>query len=76
MHPVKGSMDLCSAPDLLEAVAAIVSRHPVQEKELSAALLARFSGNRVDVERTMKEMFASGRFATLEQAGEIFWIPG
>jgi len=76
MHPAKGGMDLGSAPDLLEAVTAIVSRHPVQEKELSAALLARFSGNREEVERTMKDLFASGRFATLEQAGEVFWIPG
>ncbi|MCF8382698.1 MAG: radical SAM protein [Chlorobium sp.] len=75
MHPVKGRMDLGSAADLLEAVTAIVSRHPVQEKELSIALLARFFGDRAEVERTMKELFASGRFATLEQAGEIFWIP-
>lgn len=74
MHPVKGSMDLGSASDLLEAVMAIVSRHPVQERELSSALLARFSGDQAEVERTMKDLFDTGRFATLEQAGEIFWI--
>lgn len=75
MHPVKGCMDLGGASDLLETVTAIISRHPVQEKELSAALLARFSGDRALVESTMKELFSSGRFGTVEQAGEIYWIP-
>lgn len=75
LHPAKGSMDLSSATDLLEAVTAIVFRHPVQEKELSAALLVRFSGDHERADQTMKELFCSGRFGTKEQAGEIYWIP-
>ena len=74
MHPVKGRMDLGGTADLLEAVTAIVSRHPVQVKELSAALLVRFSGNQQHVEETLKALFASGRFSTVEQAGEIYSI--
>ncbi len=75
LHPAKGSMDLSCATDLLEAVTAIVSRHPIQEKELSDALLARFSGDQAQVEQVMKEFFCSGRFGTVEQGGDVYWIP-
>ncbi len=67
-------MDLSNATDLLEAVTAIVFRHPVQETELMAALLAVFYGNKEQTERTMQELFGSGRFSTIEQAGEAYWI--
>ncbi|MBM3162663.1 MAG: radical SAM protein [Chlorobi bacterium] len=75
VHPVKGGMDLGGVVDLLEAVTAIVSRHPVQERELRAALLARFSGDRELAERTLQDLFSSGLFDSVEQAGEVYWIP-
>lgn len=75
LHPAKGSMDLSCATDLLEAVTAIVSRHPIQEKELSDALLARFSGDQAQVEQVMKELSFSGRFGTVERGGDVYWIP-
>ncbi|WP_082678572.1 radical SAM protein [Chlorobium limicola] len=74
LHPAKGNMDLSNATDLLEAVTAIVFRHPVQETELMAAMLAVFYGNKEQTERTMQELFGSGRFSTIEQAGEAYWI--
>jgi wyosine [tRNA(Phe)-imidazoG37] synthetase (radical SAM superfamily) len=75
VHPVKGGMNLREVPDLLEAVAAIVSRHPVQERELSLALAERFSDDFSKAESAVKELLATGRFNTVEQAGEIYWIP-
>ncbi len=75
LHPAKGSMDLSCATDLLEAVTAIVSRHPIQDKELSDALFARFSGDQAQVEQVMKELSFSGRFGTVERGGDVYWIP-
>ncbi len=37
VHPVKGTMDLRGATDMLHAVSDIVSRHPVQQRELQKA---------------------------------------
>ncbi|MBN1279884.1 MAG: radical SAM protein [Chlorobiaceae bacterium] len=74
MHPVKGSMALEGAEDLLAAVSAIVSRHPLQERELLDALLSRFSGDRSAASGALDDLFASGRFERHTQAGEVYWI--
>lgn len=71
-HPVQGTMELSGAGDLLESVTSIVSRHPVQEKELIAALVARYP-ERSKAESVMRDLFASGRFSTIERAGELYW---
>jgi len=74
VHPFKGSMDLRSAPDLFEAVSAIVSRHPVQQRELQKAIADCYphDGNKVD--DIMREMFATGRFRLVEHGGEPYWV--
>ncbi|WP_449258732.1 radical SAM protein [Chlorobium limicola] len=74
MHPVKGRMALEGAEDLLAAVSAIVSRHPLQERELLDALLSRFSGDRCAASGALAELYASGRFDRHTQAGEVYWI--
>ena len=74
VHPVKGCMDLRSAPDLLEAVTAIVSRHPVQQRELQKALVDRFSGEENKASEVMQEMLATGRFWLVEHGGEPYWV--
>jgi wyosine [tRNA(Phe)-imidazoG37] synthetase (radical SAM superfamily) len=74
VHPVKGSMNLKGASDLLEAVTAIATRHPVQEGELEGALLDCFPGDREAVRQAMDSMFASGRFDKVMQGKEHYWV--
>lgn len=74
VHPVKGSMNLSGASDLLEAVTAIATRHPVQERELEAALLDCFPGDHEAVMQSMAAMFDSGRFDKVVQGDETYWI--
>lgn len=74
VHPVKGSMNLKGASDLLEAVTAIAVRHPVQERELETALLDCFPGDHEAVRQAMDAMLASGRFDKVTQGSELYWI--
>ncbi len=74
VHPLKGNMDLRSAPDLLEAVTAIISRHPVQQRELQNAIADCFPGEGEKASTLMQEMLASGRFKLVEHGGEPYWV--
>jgi len=74
VHPLKGSMDLRNAPDLLEAVTAIVSRHPVQQRELQKAVADCSPNDRAKADEVMQELFATGRFKLVEHNGESYWV--
>jgi wyosine [tRNA(Phe)-imidazoG37] synthetase (radical SAM superfamily) len=74
VHPVKGSMNLKGAADLLEAVTAIAVRHPVQERELEGALLDCFPGDPGAVRQAMESMLVSGRFDKVMQGSELYWV--
>jgi wyosine [tRNA(Phe)-imidazoG37] synthetase (radical SAM superfamily) len=74
MHPSKGVMDLTSARDLLQAVTAIVSRHPVQQRELQRAIENCYPGDGIMAEEVMKNMLASGRFSIIDHNGEPYWV--
>ena len=74
VHPVKGSMNLKGASDLLEAVTSIAVRHPVQERELEGALFECFPGDPEAVRLAMSSMLASGRFETVLQGKELYWV--
>jgi wyosine [tRNA(Phe)-imidazoG37] synthetase (radical SAM superfamily) len=74
VDPVKGSMNLQSAPDLLNAVTAIASRHPIQQRELQKAIADCFPGDSAKVDEVMHGMLATGKFIVVEHGGESFWI--
>lgn len=74
VHPVKGFMDLRNAPDLLEAVSAIVTRHPVQQRELQKAIADCFPAESDKAASVMHEMLATGRFRLVEHDGEPYWM--
>ncbi len=74
IHPVKGTMNLKGASDLLEAVTAIAVRHPVQERELENALFDCFPGDPDAVRQAMESMFASGRFNRVRHGDELYWV--
>jgi wyosine [tRNA(Phe)-imidazoG37] synthetase (radical SAM superfamily) len=74
VNPLKGNMDLRNAPDMLEAITAIVSRHPVQQRELQKAIADCFPGENDKTAEVMKEMLATGRFKLVEHNGEPYWV--
>ncbi|MCX6178540.1 MAG: radical SAM protein [Chlorobiales bacterium] len=74
VHPVKGAMDLRSAPDLLEAVKAIVTRHPVQQRELQKAILDCYPEQSGKADQLMQEMLATGIFKLVDHEGEPYWV--
>ncbi len=74
VHPLKGNMDLRSATDLLEALTAIISRHPVQQRELHKAVADCFPGDSEKMDDAMQEMLATGRFKLVEHGGEPYWV--
>jgi len=74
LHPSKGAMALGSADNLLDTVAGIASRHPLEERELEAALGNLFNRDEARIRETMDELFSSGRFERVQQGGELYWI--
>ncbi len=74
VSPLKGNMDLRNAPDMLEAITAIVSRHPVQQRELQKAVADCFHGEAQKADEVMTSLFASGRFRLIEHNGEPYWV--
>ena len=74
VHPVKGTMDLRGATDMLHAVSDIVSRHPVQQRELQKAIADCFPGDNDKVTAIMRDMLATGRFKLVEHEGEPYWV--
>ena len=74
VSPLKGNMDLRNAPDMLEAITAIVSRHPVQQRELQKAVADCFPGEAQKAYEVLSGLFASGRFRLVEHNGEPYWV--
>jgi wyosine [tRNA(Phe)-imidazoG37] synthetase (radical SAM superfamily) len=74
VHPLKGCMDLRSAPDLLEAVTDIISRHPVQQRELHKAVADCFPEEANKADDILQVFFATGRFERIEHNGETYWV--
>ncbi len=74
VNPLKGNMDLRKAPDLLEAVTAIVSRHPVQQRELQKAVADCFPDGSAKADEVVQQIFATARFKLVEHNGEPYWV--
>jgi wyosine [tRNA(Phe)-imidazoG37] synthetase (radical SAM superfamily) len=74
LHPAKGEMNLGSADDLLDTISGIATRHPVQERELEAALGKLLAGDAAKISESLEALLASGRFEKVLQGGELYWI--
>lgn len=74
VHPLKGNMDLRNAPDMLEAITAIVSRHPVQQRELRKAIADCFPGEEYKADEIMRVFLLIGNFKLVEHNGEPYWV--
>jgi len=74
INPFKGNMDLRNSPDMLEAITSIVSRHPVQQRELQKAVADCYPGEAQKADDVLSDLFATGRFKLVEHNGEAYWV--
>lgn len=70
VHPASGSFDLSGAASLVDAVVAIITRHPMQDDKLVEAL-KHFSPEKVTA--TLAELQKNGRAQVVERNGIRFW---
>ena len=70
IHPVEGEFDLSGYENILEAIIAIVTRHPLREEDLIRAL-NRWAPTRVT--EALRELAASGRAQVISRFGHRYW---
>jgi wyosine [tRNA(Phe)-imidazoG37] synthetase (radical SAM superfamily) len=70
VHPVHGEFELSGDLDVVDAVLAVITRHPMREEELTRTL-HRWVPGRVDA--ALAELHASGRVRTVTRLGHRFW---
>jgi wyosine [tRNA(Phe)-imidazoG37] synthetase (radical SAM superfamily) len=73
IHPMEGEFDLSGYENLLDAVVALITRHPLREEELVCALHRWAPGS---VSRLLSELAASDRAQQVTRYGERFWTAG
>jgi wyosine [tRNA(Phe)-imidazoG37] synthetase (radical SAM superfamily) len=69
--PVAGDFELDSQSPVADAVLEVITRHPMSERELVAALSRHWAPD--DVERAIGELAADGRAQLVERQGQRFW---
>jgi wyosine [tRNA(Phe)-imidazoG37] synthetase (radical SAM superfamily) len=70
VHPIEGTFDLSGYDSLVEAVVAIITRHPMRQDELERTLARWRPGN---VEQALAELETSGQAQVVERYGVRFW---
>jgi len=70
VQPARGGIDLSVYDDVVDAVIAILGRHPLREAELLRALEDWSPGK---VEDALRQLSAGGRVQVVERNGERYW---
>jgi wyosine [tRNA(Phe)-imidazoG37] synthetase (radical SAM superfamily) len=70
VHPAEGSFDLRGYDNPVDAILAIITRHPMREAELERALSRWSPGN---VRKVLADLEASRRAQVVERYGVRFW---
>ncbi len=70
IHPASGPYDLGGGNTIVEAVAGIVTRHPMREDELVETLKEWAAG---DVTKTLSTLAESGKLQVVVRNGVRFW---
>jgi wyosine [tRNA(Phe)-imidazoG37] synthetase (radical SAM superfamily) len=70
VHPAEGSFDLSGYDDPVEAILAIITRHPMRQEELERAL-TRWSPGKV--QQVLADLEASQRAQVVARYGVRFW---
>lgn len=70
VHPIEGEFDLSGYDTAIDAIIAIITRHPMRQEELERTL-AHWTPNRV--QEALAELEASGRVQVVQRYGARFW---
>ena len=70
-HPVEGTVDLSGFDTVVDAVIAVITRHPLRQEDIEEAL-AHWAPDRV--QEALSELEASGRAQVVSRHGKRFWI--
>jgi wyosine [tRNA(Phe)-imidazoG37] synthetase (radical SAM superfamily) len=70
VHPVEGDFSLDGFDDVVDAILAVISRHPMRQTELMATL-SRWSSD--EVGDALVRLQQSGRAQIVERFSERFW---
>ena len=70
LAPIQGSFDLGKYTNLVDAIVAIITRHPMTESELGHTLDRWATG---EVNAALADLTASGRAQVVERYGTRFW---
>ncbi len=70
VHPAEGNFDLSGSQNLVEAILAIITRHPMRQDQLERALESWPPGK---VRQTLADLAESGRAIVIERYGTHFW---
>jgi wyosine [tRNA(Phe)-imidazoG37] synthetase (radical SAM superfamily) len=70
VHPAEGSFDLSGSDNVVDAIVAIITRHPMNEIELHHTL-EKWTPGQVDT--ALEQLSSSGRAQVVERYGTRFW---
>lgn len=70
VHPAQGNFDLSGCKNIMDAVLAVITRHPMRQDELEEALI-RWSPRRV--RRVLADLQSSGRAKIVVRNNVHFW---
>ena len=70
VHPAKGTFDLSGFENPIDAIVAIITRHPMRQEELEQTL-DRWSPGQVS--QAMADLIDGGRAQVVERHGKRFW---
>jgi hypothetical protein len=70
IHPAEGAFDLSGFADVLDAIVAIITRHPMQQAELERTLSQWTPGQ---VKQALSELEARRQAQIVERYGVRFW---
>jgi hypothetical protein len=70
VHPAEGSFDLGSYENPIDAIIAIITRHPMRQEELERTLDRWTPG---EVSQVLADLAASGRAQVVERNDVRFW---
>jgi wyosine [tRNA(Phe)-imidazoG37] synthetase (radical SAM superfamily) len=70
VHPAEGSVDLRGCDSLVDAILAVITRHPLRREEIERALASWAPGQ---VCQALAELEANGQARIIERYGARFW---
>ena len=70
VHPLEGKFDLSCGESIVDAIVAIITRHPMSEEQLLRSLADFPEKKRVEIIGALK---ISGKAQTIERFGQQFW---